>query len=281
MATPTFVVVGHVVRDIVPQGWRLGGTATYAATQAQRLGLTVGVATHVGPEVELGAALPGALIAGSRSPESTSFQNVYENGRRRQSVLSRAEPMTKDDIPNEWRSAPLALLGPVCGEVPAGLGCAFSGSLVGVAAQGWLRHVDKRHRVRKWAWDGPPFWAGCRVLFVSDEDLGERRDQLDRWCAEAPIVVLTRNRRGARVHTNGRWRTIDAFPAQEVDPTGAGDVLAAAFLARYHETDDMAETMRFASAAAACSIEARGIDGIADRATIEARMAQHREVVLR
>ena len=280
MTTPTFVVVGHVVRDIVPQGWRLGGTATYAATQAQRLGLTVGVATHAGPEIELGVALPGALIAGSTSPESTSFQNVYEDGRRRQSVLSRAAPMSNDDIPSEWRSAPLALLGPVCGEVPAGLGCAFSGSLVGAAAQGWLRRVDKRHRVRRRAWDGPPFWAGCRVLFVSDEDLGERRDQLARWCAEVPIVVLTRNRRGARVYTNGRWRTIGAFPAQEIDPTGAGDVFAAAFLARYHETDDMAEAMRFASAAAACSIEARGVEGIADRATIEVRMVQHREVVL-
>jgi sugar/nucleoside kinase (ribokinase family) len=281
VAAPTFVVVGHVVRDIVPQGWRLGGTATYAATQAQRLGLTVGVATHVGPEIELGDALPGALIAGSPSPESTTFQNVYEGGRRRQSVLSRAEPMSKDDIPKEWRSAPLALLGPVCGEVPAGLGREFSGPLVAAAAQGWLRRVDKRRRVRTWAWDGPPFWAGCSVLFVSDEDLGERREQLARWCAEVPIVVLTRNRRGARVHAEGGWRKIAAFPAQEIDPTGAGDVFAAAFLARYHETDDMAETMRFASAASACSIEASGVAGIADRATIEGRMAQHAEVVLR
>ena len=281
MATPTFVVVGHVTRDIVPQGWRLGGTATYAATQAQRLGLSVGVATHVGPDVNLSEAMSGALIAGSVSPESTSFQNVYEAGRRRQSVLSRAAPMTPDDIPAGWRSASIALLGPVCGEVPPGLGCAFSGSLVGAAAQGWLRRVDKQQRVRKWAWQGPPFWSGCRVLFVSDEDLGERREQLDRWCAEVPIVVLTRNRKGARVYTDGRWRTIAAFPAREVDPTGAGDIFAAAFLARYHETDDMAEAMRFASAASACSIEARGVESVADRATIEARMAQHREVVLR
>jgi 1D-myo-inositol 3-kinase len=281
VATPTFVVVGHVVRDIVPQGWRLGGTATYAATQAQHLGLSVGVVTHAGPEVELSEALPGALIAGSASAQSTCFQNIYEAGTRRQLVRSRAEPMSVDDIPREWRSAPLALLGPVCGEVPAGMGCVFSGSFVGVSAQGWLRRVDKQHRVRKWAWSGPPFWAGCRVLFVSDEDLGQRREQLKRWCAEVPIVVLTRNRRGARVHVNEQWHDIEAFPANEIDPTGAGDVFAAAFLVRYHETEDVAEAMRFASAAAACSIESRGIEGIAERGRIEERMSQHPGVVLR
>jgi 1D-myo-inositol 3-kinase len=281
VATPTFVVVGHVVRDIVPQGWRLGGTATYAATQAQRLGLSVGVVTHAGPEVKLNEALPGALIAGSASAQSTCFQNIYEDGKRSQRVLSRAEPISVDDIPGAWRSAPLALLGPVCGEVPAGMGCVFSGSLVGVSAQGWLRRVDKQERVRKWAWRGPPFWAGCRVLFVSDEDLGQRREQLKRWCAEVPIVVVTRNRRGARVHVNERWHNIEAFPADEIDPTGAGDVFAAAFLTRYHETEDMAQAMRFASAAAACSIEAAGIEGIAERARIEGRMSQHPDVVLR
>lgn len=269
------------MRDIVPQGWRLGGTATYATRQAQRLGLSVGIATHVGQDLNLSEALPGALTSGTQSVRSTTFQNEYEHAGRRQTVLSRAESMSLDDIPAAWRSAPLVLLGPVCGEVPAGLGCAFVGSLVGAAAQGWLRRVDKQHRVRKWAWQGPPFWAGCRVLFVSDEDLGRRREQLARWCAEVPIVVLTRNRRGARVHMNGQWRDIDAFPAVEIDPTGAGDVFAAAFLARYYETEDMADTMRFASAAAACSIEAPGVAAIADRARIEERMSQHPEVVLR
>lgn len=281
MLAPAFVVVGHVVRDVVPGGWRPGGTATYAATQAHRLGCSVGVVTHVGRDLDLDSALTGVEVTGSRSKHSTSFQNVYEAGRRKQHVLSRADAISLEDVPSDWRAASISLLGPVCGEVPAGMGCAFSGPLVAVAAQGWLRRVDRQHRVRKLAWQGPPFWSGCRVLFVSDEDLGRRREQLTRWCAEVSIVVLTRNRRGARVHVDGSWREIEAFPANEVDPTGAGDVFAAAFLVRYYETDDMAEAMRFASAAAACSIEARGVDGIGDRGRIEERMAEHPEVVLR
>ncbi len=281
MTTPELVVVGHVVRDLMPGGWRLGGTATYAAVQAQRLGLRVGVVTRAGGDVSLDEALPGISIAGGPSTETTSFENIYEGSRRRQRVPARAEPLRPDDVPPAWRAAPMVLLGPVCGEVPPGLGEIFSGPLVGVSAQGWLRRVDRERRVRRQAWSGSPFWSGCRVLFVSDEDLGQRREQLGVWAGQVPIVVLTRNRRGALVHEKGRWRCIDAFPGDEIDPTGAGDVFAAAFLARHRETADTAESMRFASAAAACSIEAPGVESVADRRTIEARMQEHPEVVLR
>ena len=135
--------------------------------------------------------------------------------------------------------------------------------------------------MRKEPWRGGPFWAGCDVVFVSEEDIEGARDQLDRWTADVPIVALTADRRGASVHCDGAWRRIDAFPTNEVDPTGAGDVFAAAFLVRYRETNDIATTMRFACAAATSSIEAAGTSGIATREQIETRMAQHPEIVLR
>jgi sugar/nucleoside kinase (ribokinase family) len=149
-----------------------------------------------------------------------------------------------------------------------------------VSAQGWLRRVDEAGHVRGQAWDGEPFWRGCDVLFVSDEDVGTRSDQVERWIGDVPIVAVTSNRRGARVHDNGRWRSIAAFPANEVDPTGAGDVFATAFLIELHTTDDVASATRFASAAAACAIEEPGIAAIATRDQIEQRMRAHPEVVL-
>lgn len=281
MTTPDFVIIGHVVRDLIPGGWRLGGTATFAAEQVRRLGLRPGVVTRVGPDLPLEKSLPGVAVAGRPSAGTTSFENVYDRGRRRQRVPVQAERLAVDDIPSTWRAAPIVVLGPVCGEVPPGLGTVFSRSLVGVSAQGWLRRLDRERRVQRWAWTGPPFWSGCRVLFVSDEDLGRRRDQLPRWAAEVPLVVLTSDRRGARVHMEERWRSIEAFPTDEVDPTGAGDVFAAAFLVRYHETDDAAKSARFASAAAAFSVEASGIERIVTRQEIEARMHEHPEIVLR
>jgi sugar/nucleoside kinase (ribokinase family) len=278
---PDFVVIGHVVRDVIPGGWRLGGTATFAAVQAQRLGLVVGVVTRAGPDISLAELLPKMSLAGRQAKATTTFENLYDAGHRRQRVLTQAEPLSADDVPAEWRSAPLVLMGPVCGEVPAELAEVFPQSLAGVSAQGWLRGLDADRRVQRQAWSGAPFWRGARVVFVSDEDLEGHEEQVDRWAEETPIVAVTRAGRGARVHSDGAWREIDAFPADEIDPTGAGDVFATAFLARLHETDGVAEATRFACAAAACSVEGPGTDRIAGRAVIEERMARHPEIALR
>jgi len=280
VATPDFVVVGHVVRDMVPEGWRLGGTATFAAVQAERLGLSVGVVTRVGVGLDLPAALPNVTLACTPSEESTSFQNAYGKGGRQQRVIGRAGPLSAADVPGEWLSAPIALLGAVCGEVPAGMSGEFTSPLLGVSAQGWLRRVDEGGRVQSQAWEGESFWRGADVLFVSDEDVGPNSDQVDRWTRDVPIVAMTGNRRGARVYDEGRWRSIAAFPAEEVDPTGAGDVFATAFLVELHMTNDVAKASRFASAAAACAIEATGIDAIATRTVIEERMDADASVVL-
>ena len=81
-----FVVVGHVTRDVAiatamlrrrhgdsataePEGWRLGGTVTFAAVQAHRLGMGVGVVTSASDEVmvRLREALPFAEVRGRSS----------------------------------------------------------------------------------------------------------------------------------------------------------------------------------------------------------------------
>lgn len=281
MTTPEFVVVGHVVRDLMPAGSRLGGTATFAAAQAHRLGLDCGIVTRIGPDTSLTDALPGVAMAGRPADVTTSFENSYEGPHRRQRVPVQAPAIEAEDVPPDWREASIALIGPVCGEVQGVDVGLFPDSLTAVAAQGWLRRLDSDRIVQKQSWIGEPFWTGCRMLFVSDEDMENAEDQLAGWTDGVPIVVVTKERRGARVHEDGRWREIAEFPAREIDPTGAGDVFTASFLVRYRETNDTAESARFASAAAACSVEGRGIEEVADRAQIERRMARHPEVTLR
>ena len=281
MATPDFVVIGHVVRDIVPGGWRLGGTATFAALQAQRLSRNAGIITSAADELDLVDALPGIMLSVRPSSHTTTFENVYDAGSRRQRVLAQAEPLTPEQLPADWEGASIFLLGPVCGEVSPDYAGYLPDALVGVSAQGWLRELDEGAVVRLRPWSGPSFWHGCRVLFVSEEDLGGCDDELEGWASQVPVVVLTGARLGARVYVNGAPLEIAAFPAREADPTGAGDVFAAAFLVRYSETEDAAESARFASAAAACSVEATGVEAIAGRGEIEARMNAHPEIVLR
>lgn len=280
MTPPDFVVVGHVVRDLTPGGWRLGGTVTFAAVQAQRLGASAGIVTHASLDVELNDKLPGVAVAGDTSPVTTSFQNAYEGSSRTQCVLEQASAISPAAFPTEWFSAPVVLLGPVCGEVSASTASTLTSTLVGVSAQGWLRNVGPDGRVRSRAWTGPPFWSGAQALFVSDEDVTPDDGQIDRWIADIEIVAVTSNRHGARIFHNGQGRSIRAFPATEVDPTGAGDVFATAFLIELSITSDVALAARFAGGAAACAIEGVGIDAIAGRDEIEARLKAHPEVRL-
>lgn len=281
MTAPDFVVVGHAVRDLVPEGWELGGTITFAATQAHRLGMQVGIITAAGDDCEVAAHLPFAEVVQAPSSATTCFENVYQEGYRHQHVRARAATIARDDVPSAWRAAPIVLLGPVFGEVPAGFGTLFDEtSLVGVSAQGWLRSLDDEGRVRHTPWEGPPFWTGCDVLFVSDEDLADGRDELATWTAAVPVVAMTESWKGVRVFSDGRWRRMVAFPEIEVDPTGAGDTFAAGFLIRLRETGNVDEAARFGAAAASLSVGGRGAAAIPSRSEVEARLREHPEIRL-
>jgi len=56
---------------------------------------------------------------------------------------------------------------------------------------------------------------------------------------------------------------------QELDATGAGDIFAAAFFARFHQTRDPWEAARFAVNLAAHSVTRPGLSGIPTRTEIE------------
>jgi|CXWL01.1.fsa_nt_gi sugar/nucleoside kinase (ribokinase family) len=280
--TPDFVVVGHVVRDVVAEGFRLGGSVTFAAAQAHRLGLSVGIVTRTGADLRPGEAFDYAAIANTPSAMSTSFENVYAPTGRSQRLLAKADPIDPSSVPVAWLAAPVVLLGPVFHEVPAGFAREFAtGSLVGVSAQGWLREVTAEGRVYHAPWRGEPFWAGASVVFASDEDLAGDEDELSRWTEQAPIVAVTRSTRGARVFAEGRWREMGAYPEVEVDATGAGDTFATGFLIRYQETGDANEAARFGAAAASLSVRGVGVEAMGDRAAIEVRMRQYPEISLR
>jgi len=281
MTRPDFLVIGHVVKDLVPGGWRLGGTATYAAVQATRLGLRAAVVTSAPGRMDLAALLPGVQVHRVPSRRATTFRNRYHSGHRTQSVLAQARALDLSDVPDAWLATPIVLLGPVCGEVLPEAASLFPERLVGVSAQGWLRRVDTQQRVTACPWPDSASWRHGTAVFGSDEDAPGDATLADRWAFVFPVVVYTESFRGARMHLAGRWRQIGAFPAHEVDLTGAGDIFATAFLARLSETDDPALAARFAAAAASISVSGEGTTAIANRQQIEERMAQHPEILLR
>jgi sugar/nucleoside kinase (ribokinase family) len=286
--TPGFLVVGHAVQDILsasdPNQWRLGGAACYASLLAHNLGLRTAVLTAAPPGLRLEEMLAGIGTAVVPSAVATQIRNLYEGGRRRQFISQRAVTLTADHLPGAWREAPIVLLGPVAGEVDASLASCFPRSLLGVGAQGWLREIGPGKEVRPVApdaWDAGPILGPAQAVFLSDEDLPaeDAPGALSRWKQMVEVLAFTRGDGGADIHHAGEWRHIEAFPARAVDPTGAGDVFAAAFLVRYYESCDVWQAARFAACAASFTVEGEGTAAVPGRAQIERRLAEHPSIV--
>jgi sugar/nucleoside kinase (ribokinase family) len=294
MEIPQFVAIGHVTRDLVPGGgWRLGGTVTYAALTAQRLGLRAGIVTSGPPDLldALAAAAPGVTLTAVDAIEATTFENIYENSARRQYLRGRASMLDMEHVPKAWRAVPIVLLAPLAREVAPTLARAFPSALVAATPQGWLRRWDADGRV----YPGPLGEAevalpALRALIVSLEDLLPRpgasmdpgsswpdspkaaMELVATWARIVPFVAVTAGKNGASLLARGA--PAEPFPAiqvQEVDPTGAGDVFAAAFLCRLHATGDPRAAMRMANRAAGLSIERQGTGGIPTFEEIERR----------
>lgn len=286
-ATPDFLTIGHVTRDILPDStFSLGGTVTFAALSACRLGLVTAIITCADAELlaDLPTRLPKIGIAARSCSATTAFVNTYHEGFRTQYLRDRADELQLADIPETWRKASIVLYGPLDQELSTSLVSLFprqSGTIFAATPQGWLRRWDEDGRV----WPAP--WTTAEeilplldVLILSHDDLlpfanGKRSDadaMLTEWSMQVPLLVATDGRHGATLFQRGITERFPAYPAQEVDPTGAGDVFAAAFLVHYHRHGDPGKAVDFANCAASLSIEHAGIAGIPTMEMVKARM---------
>jgi hypothetical protein len=271
--TPQLLIAGHIVKDIEPNGWQAGGGALYASAQAAKLGIKAGVVTACERDVHSETLVSPAEWHVIDLLSSIRFKNTYAMGRRTQRVQPSNRALTLDDVPAEWRDAPLMLLTPVFHDVSPSLPGILvkQGTIVGLGAQGWLRRAQDG-RVLPGVVETAPEWLHGDVVFVSEEDV-EEPEAVSQWQARVPTVVLTRGRSGYTIWHAGGRSDIATAESTEKDATGAGDVFATAYLVRYGETHDALEAARFASVAAAISVEGSGIESVANREQIEARLS--------
>lgn len=292
LQAPTFVTIGHVTRDLHADGsFTLGGTVTFAALTAYRLGLAAGIITSADAQLQaaLPHYLPGIALQVRSSAHSTSFANYYDDtGFRTQYLHDRADSLTAMDVPDSWKSAPVILLGPLAQELSPDFVELFprtSSTILAATPQGWLRRWDDDGRV----WPAP--WTSAErilpaldILILSHDDLlpfanGNRQAAdsiLQQWSLQVPLLVATDGRHGATLFEHGKIRRFPAYAAQEIDPTGAGDVFAAAFLTHLYQHHDPGQAVDFANCVASFCIEQVGIEGIPTPEQIEQRRQQRK-----
>lgn len=304
---PRALVVGHLSEDRTPDGPRLGGAAAYAGLLLRRWGVPTAILTAADagfpfleefPEEfadEFADEFAGTALTRLDSPTRTVFENRYRaDGSREQRLRSRAAPIPEGVVARAVAALPpgsAVLYAPIAAELP-GRGAlprpAGPGAFAAAIPQGMLRRADP---------------GTGRITLTAPEDLAGRLAGMDLVCLseeevraaglrsappgggsapdrapKRPLLALTKGAAGAVLlgpslpgAAAARPLRIPPVPAKAVDPTGAGDVFAAALLFGLRRGETPPEAARLAAAAAAFTVEAPGVAGIPELAAAEAR----------
>ncbi len=280
------LLIGHVTRDLITadqQGaYRLGGTVSFAAITALRLGRKPTILTRAAPDLDLSELPDDVDLRILPSPTTTTFANIYTPSGRVQYCYTPALPITATDIPADLHHPKAVLLGPLVNELTDDVAALFQDPVLTAAVpQGWMRQWDAEGLVSSKPWATADTIAPhLDVLVLSLEDIDYDLQRLERFFAVIPTVVLTEYRDGSTIYqrtADGRMSEtkIPPRPARELDPTGAGDTFATAFLIRLQETGDPVQAARFANITASFGVEKEGVSGIPTRAEVLAYMADH------
>lgn len=262
-ASVDYLLIGHIAADIVPHGYALGGTVSYAARTAHSFGLRVGVVTSAAPDEPLLDELRQyAQIVSIPAAQSTTFENIYTPDGRTQYMRGMAAPMGLTDVPSAWLASPLIHLAPISDDssydiiphLPA------EASIL-MTPQGWMRRRADDDRVLFKQWFDTDKLKHVDTVVFSEEDI-TAAPQLEAAFANAvPCCIVTRSYHGGTYHVNAIPRQYSAVPADAVDPTGAGDVFASSFASARHRIGSIDQAVRVAAILAARSITRPGLEG--------------------
>jgi sugar/nucleoside kinase (ribokinase family) len=193
---------------------------------------------------------------------------------RVQYISAVASKIEADEIPIAWRDAGIVYLAPLAGELDASIVHLFPHSLIGVSPQGWLRCWDEEGRVFPKEWDkAEEVLSRADAVVLSEEDVGGDEKVITDFASRTRTLVVTKGSEGATVYHMGEVRHFPAFEAEEIDPTGAGDVFAAAYLIELKRSGDIYKAAVFANCVASISVEKRGTEEIPTLEEVERKLA--------
>jgi 1D-myo-inositol 3-kinase len=265
------LIIGHICHDVIPNGYTPGGAAAYAGLLSHRLGHPTNILTSFGPDFQFASQFEGINVHVKPSPATTIFENIYHDGQRTQYLHSRAELLTPADVPKHLPTPKTVLLGPICDEVSFGFldfFAAQSGTITCACPQGWMRKWDDRHRVSP---KPIPDWlvlAKADIISMSEADVAGDWNLIHHIATIANILLVTQGAHGAVVFEKGQRRHFPSLPVEELDPTGAGDIFAAAFLLNYAEGKDLEKAVQFAHLMAGLSVKGSGMASVPGRQEI-------------
>ncbi len=269
-----YLAIGHVSQDITTDGLKLGGTVSFSGLTALAFGLRVGIVTAAPQKMDL-SDLRDIDLTILPAAEGTTFENIQTPLGRVQVLHAKARDIRAEDIPPAWRNPDIVHLAPLCRELEPAVINDFPGAFVGVTPQGWLRTWDESGRVTLGDWiDADPILEKASAVILSFEDVHHDENRIDELIPKTRVLVVTEGAAGARVYWNGDVRHIKAPGVDIVETTGAGDIFAAAFFIRLHQTHDPWEAARCAVRIASTSVTRVRLDGVPTVEEVKAVMSE-------
>ncbi len=257
-----YLTIGHVTKDMAVNGYTLGGTATYSALTARAFSLRTGVFTAFGSDIRV-SALKEIEIINKHSANTTTFENIETAGGRKQYLHEVAEPLLADNVPDSLKSARILHLGPVADEVDEKIASLFPDAFIGLTPQGWMRKRAEDNLVDYQEWNPAPLsMEQADAVVISVEDVGGNEELIAEYARQFKVLAVTEGYNGVRIYWHGDVRRLGAPKVDVVDPTGAGDIFAAAFFIRLEATRDAWNAAAFAVNLASLSVTRKGLSGV-------------------
>ena len=237
-------MIGNLSRDVVGRGPpRVGGGPYYAARALRLLGRRAALAVRCSRD-DRAAFLPplialGLPVAWRATAETTTFSFHYEGERRLMQVEAVGEPWTPEDVRGwardalgraDWvHAAPL-----LRSDFPAAtLAELARGRRISFDGQGLVRRPEVGPLQLDAEFD-PDVLRYVSILKLAEEEaqvLVGGLDEASLTGLGVAEVVVTLGSRGSVVLAGGRLEHMTARPVTGlVDPTGAGDAFAVAYL---------------------------------------------------
>lgn len=272
------LVIGHLTHDIIIKNGRkterIGGGAYYSSLALSKF-CEVVVLTKIGRDFpirwleELESYGISTIIIPSE--ESTTYELLYLNEDSRQlKLLSRADPFTLDEIPQE--KFDIILLNPVANELPPKTLEAVRAKEVVVDVQGFLRDVENGRVVLKDINGG--FLKNAQVVHA---DANEFIHLKNLNPSDLEVLLISNGAERGVAYYKGERYIYHPLKIDARDPTGAGDVFLASFAYFYKECPFI-QALKRANAFTATFLERRTIDFPIEEALEKAKFVKVEKV---
>lgn len=291
------IVLGYLSHDIIIdfKGRKiesLGGTTAYASIIASNLNAKVGIVSIVGKDFKKEYMeilenskidLKGLKIKGEKT---TSFMNCYDiNGKRIQYLLSKANNINLEDIPEEYFNAKCFHFGPIFNEIPYEIAKILKEKkiITSIDPQGYCRKKVNENKIEQCAWIEAKKALKYFNIYRSDDieanlvinEINPIEAAKKIKLIGPEIAIVTMGKSGSIVCYENKIVKIPAIPEKKlIDTTGAGDTYIASFLIEYIKTKDPIRSALFASCASSLKIETIGLSNLPKREKIEERLKE-------